>query len=61
MKCMKKYSDGGKAPKPPKKDVNKLLSRLDKYNSRVHGLLFGLEDMPGPKKEKKKGPTQWDF
>lgn len=49
MKCMKKYSDGGKAPKPPKKDVGKLLERLENYQGRVSGLLANLEDAPGPK------------
>jgi hypothetical protein len=56
MKCMKKYSDGGKAPKPPKKDVKKLLERLGKYQGRVSGLLAGLEDLEGPKP---KGESSW--
>lgn len=56
MKCMKKYNNGGKAPKPPKKDVSKLLERLGKYQGRVSGLLAGLEDMEGPKP---KGQSSW--
>lgn len=46
---MKKYSNGGKAPKPPKKDVSKLLERLENYQGRVSGLLADLEDAPGPR------------
>jgi hypothetical protein len=56
MKCVKKYSNGGKTPKPPKKDVGKLLERLSKYQGRVSGLLAGLEDMEGPKP---KGESSW--
>jgi len=56
MKCVKKYSNGGKTPKPPKKDVSKLLDRLGKYQGRVSGLLAGLEDLPG---SKPKGSSSW--